>query len=739
MPELTVSMAAYNAGEYIGEAIQSVLGQERVDFELIVVDDGSQDNTPDVVRSFDDPRIRLIRSKQNMGTAYCHNLVIEENRAPFIAHVDSDALVLPGAFQKMVNELKNHPGIGQVHCYYFIADADGRITRGSFHEQRKYLLENIAPDTDYKRELLFNGFAMNGLRAYRKEVFDTLGKFDENIGRGEDYDMALRIIDKFEIKVVPEFLYCYRRHMSNATPSLRSNESAWRRQKLAILRNLSKENKVQWLAKNKRHIDRLMISGLYDALGVQKISERIVSVLKKTRNLITRRVFIPIFDRIYVLIDGNFSWWPIGLFNYKKRAKSTKEKRIAYYLWHFPVLSQTFIQREIEALRKSGLHVEVLSDAPENIELLNENAKSLIGNTFYLSRSGEKTLLSNKRHFFLKNPLLYINLFLYVVFHKYDKHKSFKEDAAIFSKALYLAGVLKDHDISHIHSPWADRCAFIALVASKLAGISYSVQGRAHDIHRKTYLYAFPEKFENAEFVITNTKYNKAYLESSLKGRSVKMINTIYNGLNLIEFIPDQKQENISKEIRIISVARLIEQKGLVYLLNACKILKERGYSFRCEIIGGPEEPLYINYYLALKKMHRRLGLEESVFFLGAQSFDKILEGYRNAHIFVLPCVIAEDGSRDISPNSLIEAMAMKLPVVSTNVAGIPEIVEDGVSGILVPPNDESALAGAIVKLIENDNLRKELGENARKRIEERFDIAKNIVKYVALFEGQVY
>ena len=738
MPELTVSMPAYNTGEYIGQAIRSVLGQERVDVELIVVDDCSQDNTLEVVRSFNDPRIRLIRNKKNMGTAYCHNLVIEESRAPFIAHVDSDALVLPGAFQKMVNELKNHSGIGQVHCYYFIADEDGRITRGSFHEQRKYLLENIAPDTDYRRELLLNGFTMNGLRTYRKEVFDTLGKFDKNIGRGNDYDMALRIMDKFEIKVVPEFLYCYRTLKSNTAYSSRFEEFAWWCQKLIILRKLSKGNKVQWLAKNKYYVYRLLILDLYDVLGLQNISKKILNILKQV-NLITRHAFIPVFDGIYALIDDNFSWWPIGLFNYKKRTKSTNEKRIAYYLWHFPVLSQTFIQREIEALRKSGLHVEVFSDAPENIELLNENAKSLIGNTFYLSRSGEKTLLSYKRHFFLKNPLLYINLFLYVVFHKYEKHKSFKEDAAIFSKALYLAGVLKDYDISHIHSPWADRCAFIALVASKLAGVSYSVQGRAHDIHRKTYLYAFAEKFENAEFVITNTKYNKAYLESSLKGRSVKMINTIYNGLNPIEFIPDHEQENISKEIRIISVARLIEQKGLVYLLKACKILKERGYSFKCEIIGGPEEPLYINYYLALKKMHRRFGLEESVFFLGAQSFDKILEGYRNAHIFVLPCVIAEDGSRDISPNSLIEAMAMKLPVVSTNVTGIPEIVEDGVSGILVPPNDENSLAGAIAELIENDNLRKELGENARKRVEERFDITKNIVKYVALFEEQAY
>ncbi|MCI0454152.1 MAG: glycosyltransferase [Candidatus Dadabacteria bacterium] len=739
MLELTVSMPAYNTGEYIREAIQSVLRQEGIDFELIVVDDGSQDNTSEVVQSFKDPRIRLIINKKNMGIAYCHNLVIEQSRSPFIAHVDSDDLVLPDAFQKVVNELKSNSDIGQVHCYYFMVDEDGRATRDAFRGRRKHFLETRKPDMDYKRELILQGRVMNGLRTYRKEVFDTVGKFDENIRWGEDYEMALRIIDKFEIKLVPEFLYCVRKHKSNATPSSQSRKLVWWRKKLFICRKLSKSNEVQWLAQNKYHVTRLMILDLCDALGLEKISKRIVKLPKKVRNFIIRRVLTPIFDQIYALIDDNFSWWPISLFNYKKRDKPIKAKRIAYYIWHFPVPSQTFIQREIAALRKSSVSVEVVSDAPEDIELLNENAKSLINSTFYLFPIDEKLLLRYKRYFFLKNPLLYFNLFLYVVFHKYDKHKSFKEDISILSRAVYLAGVLKDKNINHIHSPWADRCAFIALIASKLLGASYSLQGRAHDIHRKTYLYAFPEKFENAEFVITNTQYNEVYLRSSLNSPNGRKIYTIYNGLNIVQFTPNHKQENKSKQTRILSVARLIEQKGLVYLLKACKILKERGYTFRCEIIGGPEEPLYINYYLALKKLHRQMGLEECVFFLGAKSIDKVLEEYRNAHIFVLPCVIAEDGSRDISPNALIEAMAMKLPVISTNVTGIPEIVEDGVSGILVPPHDENALAGAIVKLIENDNLRKELGENARKKVEERFDIDKNIVKYVALFEGHVY
>ncbi|MGH7801651.1 MAG: glycosyltransferase family 4 protein [Thermodesulfobacteriota bacterium] len=358
----------------------------------------------------------------------------------------------------------------------------------------------------------------------------------------------------------------------------------------------------------------------------------------------------------------------------------------------------------------------------------------MVKDTHYLYPLNKKHLVGYFKYFFFKNPLSFLNLFLYVIFHNYDRIKTFKKDTIIFLKAVYLAGILKDRNTNHVHSPWADVNAFIALIASKVLKVPCSVQARAHDVHRRTYLYALSEKSVNAEFIVTNTQYNESYLRSFLDKRDWGKIHTIYNGINLQQFESKLKRENASNQTSILSVARLIEQKGLIYLLKACKILKDRGYLFKCEIIGGSKEPLYINYYLALKKLHRRLGLEECVFFLGAQSIDKVLEEYRNADIFVLPCVIAEDGSGDISPNALIEAMAMKLPVISTNVTGIPEIVEDGLSGILVHPHDENALAEALIKLIKDSDLRVKLGENARKKVEERFDISKDIVKYIGLF-----
>ncbi|MGH7791418.1 MAG: glycosyltransferase, partial [Thermodesulfobacteriota bacterium] len=574
-------------------------------------------------------------------------------------------------------------------------------------------------------------------------VFNEVGKFNENLMYDEDYEMALRIVDRFHIKLLPEFVYCNRVHKSDIKNSTQFRNLQRFIQRTTICKQLLKEDKIHF-AKNKRYdINRLTIVALCYALGLPKMTyfmRRKIGIFMEDCKGFNRLELTSIFRRVYYFLFDLFSWWPIDLFEFKKEKRSTEEKRIAYYLWHYPILSETFIRREVGALKEWGLSLDIVADAPDNLEYLDEHTRSLVKNTRYLYPKNEKIKISLRylKHFFFKNPLSFLSLFLYVVFHRYHHSKNFKHDLIIFLRSVYLAGTLKDMNINHIHSPWADVSAFVSLIASKLLKIPYTVQARAHDIHRKTYLYATAEKFMNAEFVVTNSRYNESHLKSLLDRQAWGKIHTIYNGINLDQFEPRCAPKNTSNHIVILSVARLIEQKGLVYLLKACKILSERGYSFRCHIVGGLENPLYINYYVGLRKLHRQLGLEERVFFLGDQPFHEVLEEYRNADIFVLPCVIAEDGSRDITPNALIEAMAMKLPVISTNITGIPEIVENGVSGILIPPKDENALVQAMLRLIEDKKLRKELGDGARKRVEERFDINKNVVQYAALFDGQV-
>jgi len=439
--------------------------------------------------------------------------------------------------------------------------------------------------------------------------------------------------------------------------------------------------------------------------------------------------------KIYTSVARQFSWWPVDPFPWRRPHGSPHDLRLAYYLWQFPTLSETFIQREVKGLKQSGLWVQVVADAPGDAEFLDAEAQALIADTRYLLPMEQEHLSGYVKYFFSKDPLLFCNLFLYVASHSYGSYKSFKSDIQVFLKAVFLAGVLKDRGINHIHVPWADMSAFVSLVASKLLGVPYSVGARAHDLHRTSFLYALREKFRNAAFVVTHARYNEPYLRKLLPKQWGK-IHVIYTGVHLPQFEPPPKKSTVSTPVKLLCVARLIEQKGLVHLLDACKILKDREHPFRCQIIGAPEEPLYARYHEELQCLHRKLALEDCVHFLGPLPFAEVLDNYKTADIFILPCVIAEDGSRDITPNALIEAMAMRLPVISTTVTAIPEIVDDGTNGLLVPPHDPKALAEAVLRLTGDLELRNRLGEGARAKVEETFDISKNAAGYIDLFRG---
>jgi glycosyltransferase involved in cell wall biosynthesis len=287
--------------------------------------------------------------------------------------------------------------------------------------------------------------------------------------------------------------------------------------------------------------------------------------------------------------------------------------------------------------------------------------------------------------------------------------------------------------VGHVHSPWANANALVALVASRLMGVGFSVQARAHDLHRDDTAFALPTKFRHARFVVTNTRYNEAGVRALLPDGERAKVHRIHNGIDLADFVP-LRVPNDDGVARILTVARLIEPKGLTLLLRACAALRDRGVAFRCDVIGGPEEPLYTAYRVQLGVLHRQLDLAPHVRFRGALPFAEVLDAYRTADLFVLPCVEAANGSKDITPNALIEAMAMGLPVISTRMTGIPEIVDDGCSGVLVAPGDVDALTDAMLALLDDPERRARLGVEARRAVEARFDIRTNVREYVRLF-----
>jgi glycosyltransferase involved in cell wall biosynthesis len=266
MPELSVSMPTHNAGRFIGEAIESVLAQEGVDFELLIVNDGSTDNTLDVIQTYLDTRIRLFTNTRKRGIACCHNRVIAESQSPYIAHVDSDDIVAPGALQKVLEAIKVDDSIGQVHCHFYDIDEFGKISEEDCRVRRQKFQKSRPLNMDYRYKILVSGNVINHLRTYKKEIFQTLGTFNENLKRGIDLEMAIRIVDKFRIQLVPEYLYYYRIHSANTTRKRRFQRFWYLLERYWMCRRLLDNGSVHFMQEDPYDLNKLMLESFRNLL-----------------------------------------------------------------------------------------------------------------------------------------------------------------------------------------------------------------------------------------------------------------------------------------------------------------------------------------------------------------------------------------------------------------------------------------------------------------------------------------
>jgi glycosyltransferase involved in cell wall biosynthesis len=431
------------------------------------------------------------------------------------------------------------------------------------------------------------------------------------------------------------------------------------------------------------------------------------------------------------------SWWPLASPS-PPRVAHGEDIRVAYFHHAFPLLSETFIQREVLALRRAGLALEVFSLYRAEPGTLDETAHSLALGTHYLE-PGEFDLRSAAvRRFLRRCPLTCAKLFLYTLFRQHKPHKSWRTDQELLARALALAVAAEKWGATQLHSPWASPDAFTALLASRLLRIPYTMHVRASDLHRPYDRPGLVERLRHASHIVTNSEYNERILTEMLSSfRRRPPILRVYNGLDLLEYRPIDAPPVETGPPLVLSVGRIIEAKGFEHLVRACAVLKEQGRALRCEIIGAApkEEP---NYFLRLLKLRRALRLEGEIEFVGVAPPGRVRARYAEAAVFVLPSVITADGTGDVTPNVVIEAMATGLAVISTRSRAIPELVEDGVSGLLVEPGDVGALAAAIARVLDDPGLTRRLGRNARARVEQRFDIHRNTRKLLALFRGEL-
>jgi glycosyltransferase involved in cell wall biosynthesis len=255
-----------------------------------------------------------------------------------------------------------------------------------------------------------------------------------------------------------------------------------------------------------------------------------------------------------------------------------------------------------------------------------------------------------------------------------------------------------------------------------LTGKRYTLTTHAHDIFLPNpYL---DENLASAQTVVTISEYNRRYLISA--GTPARKIKVVPCGINLKEFSANGTHQRVPGSI--VTIGRLEHIKGFPYLVEACAILKARGVPFTCDIIGEG------SLRSVLERRILTNGLEGTVRLLGALSQNQVRAALISAQLFVLPSVQTVDGNQDGIPVALMEAMALGLPVITTRVSGIPELVVDGVSGLLVAPGDAGALAEAIERLLKDPALREVLSRQGSGAVRARHDISCSVVQMQEVF-----
>jgi len=390
--------------------------------------------------------------------------------------------------------------------------------------------------------------------------------------------------------------------------------------------------------------------------------------------------------------------------------------RIAYVLKVYPRFSQTFVVNEILAHEAAGLELDIFSMRLSDDVRFHESLARVRSRVHQVRRPGGKAddFLAMLHETAEQLPRIWDVLA--------DNPEVIASD---MHQAMQLALEVRRRNIAHLHAHFGTIATTTARLAAKMAGIGYSFTAHAKDIfHESVDEGVLRRKLADAAAVITVSDYNLRYLKERY-GPAADRVLHINNGLPLDEF---PYREPAGREPLILAVGRLVEKKGFAELVQACGLLKQKGRDFRCEIAGGGELRAELEALIA------RLGLGDRVALLGPLPQGDVRRKLHRAAVMAAPCVVAANRDRDGLPTILLEAMAMGTPCVSTDVTGIPEILEDGKTGLRVPQRDVAALAAACEKLLDRPQLGVALASTARKQVEARFDIVKNAARIRELF-----
>lgn len=404
------------------------------------------------------------------------------------------------------------------------------------------------------------------------------------------------------------------------------------------------------------------------------------------------------------------------------RRVSPREPALGMLVKIWPKLSETFILEEVLALERQGVALRLYALAEPTDELSHAEVAQVRAAVTYVPR-----LVAGRWREFAAHHARAVAAapFAYFVALGFAARRG-RRGLADFARAGWLAAQLARDGVAHLHTHFISGPADVSELVARVSGLPFSISAHAKDI----YLSApadLRRKLRAARFTVTCTEFNRSTLAAIAPEAD---IHRMYHGVNPASFHPRNRLAPSPVPL-ILAVGRLREKKGLDSLIEACRLLRDAGEAFRCEIVGYGEERERLAAHIA------RCGIADRVSLTGKLARDEVVERYARAAVFVQPSRIGADGDRDGIPNVLLEAMAAGVPVVATRVSGIPELVRHGRNGLLVEADAPAQLADAVQRLLRQPGLAAELTEAARATVVESFDNDRNLRLLMQLLEAR--
>jgi colanic acid/amylovoran biosynthesis glycosyltransferase len=382
----------------------------------------------------------------------------------------------------------------------------------------------------------------------------------------------------------------------------------------------------------------------------------------------------------------------------------------------FPRLTETFILREMSELEKAGLSIILLPLIHERQSVVHEEAKPWLDRAQFTPLVSRSTIESNTR-LVVKQPALFLRLIWQTIIYNIRSPKFFTRALFLLPKAIAMAEKCQKLEVEHIHAHFATHPAYVAWVIHQITGITYSVTAHAHDIYVDQTMLDI--KLGQAAFIFTISDFNRRFLIKRVDSSLADKIIVAHCGVRPEAYVSDRPSKTpwTKRPFEILSIGSLQPYKGFLYLIEACKLLELHGYSFHCHIIGEGEERRKIEAKINIYDLSRQVTLH------GALPQETVTEWFHRADCYVQPSIIASNKKMEGIPVSIMEAMASGLPVVASDISGIPELVRPGETGWLVPEKKPKAIADAIEYIYDHPEKASTLAAQGQEFVNKEFNL----------------